>query len=59
MRSQFNGVSIVEAHFAIFLFGNVFCDKCGENEASVATFVANIFLMLDNAALNVAQMFLF
>ncbi len=26
-------------------------DKCGDNEVSVATFVANHFLMLDNVAL--------
>jgi len=25
--------------------------KCGDNDASVATFVENFFLMLDNAAL--------
>jgi len=44
MRSQFNGASIVEVkHFVIFPFGNVFCDKCGDNEAYVATFMANLF----------------
>jgi len=28
-----------------------FFDKCGDNDAFVATFVAKIFLMLDNAGI--------
>jgi len=31
---------------------NVFYGKCGENDVSVATFVANSFLMLDTAGVD-------
>ncbi len=57
IKTHLNCISIVKLNIeSLFLFlfpsRNVFYDKCGDNDASVATFVANSFLMLDTAALD-------
>jgi len=43
--------SILKAFFLPYFHLEMSYQKCGDNDASVATFVAIFFLMLDNAAL--------